>query len=265
MKRFTKICLILCGIFLVLGIVFVIAGFAMGASPWQYLRMEGLFVDDRPKSGENPESYDFDHSFQEEILELEISINHGEVYLSTQEEDRVRVVANHGGKDLQCKLEGKELQIVDRRGNNQQELELTVFLPAKTLTDLDLELAAGMLKAECLRAKDVSVEVRAGECVIDELIAGKSAELHTGAGSIRIAHYEGPNLDVECEAGEIEVCLDGGFTDYNYEADVAMGELVLGDNTYSGIGNEQHIRNNAASNVELDCAMGSVRISFTEH
>ena len=109
------------------------------------------------------------------------------------------------------------------------------------------------------------MEVNAGECRIGELIVGESADLHAGAGRIQVDRYEGLELDVDCKAGEIEVCLNGGFGDYNYEADVAMGELLLGEKSYSGLGNEQRIHNNAAANVEVECAMGNVCISFADN
>lgn len=294
MKKFTKICLIVCCVCMILGGVLVVAGSAMGANPRQYLGMTGeiteetLDLDDlvekhfHEKKHREPghsapsktpaepsppgaEQYDYDQSFREEVRELELSVNYGEVYLKSYSEDCVRVIADNPGKSLLCKVEGKELRIEDRRDSNQPVLKLTIFLPEKALEDLYLELAAGMLETESLSAREVRVEVNAGECRIGELIVGESADLHAGAGRIQVDRYEGPELDVDCKAGEIEVCLNGGFGDYNYEADVAMGELLLGEKSYSGLGNEQRIHNNAAANVEVECAMGKVCISFADN
>lgn len=279
MKRFTKISLILCSVCLVLGLILLGLGSAWGARPEQYLSMvprTSHFMDELPElddltEGESgkrhmkatgADQYDYDKFFPKDIRELHVSVDFGTVNFAVHGQEEIRVVANHAGKTFQCKVEGKELEITDKRKGNQEELELTIFLPQRELAELDLELGAGILGADAISVRELNIDVGGGECVIGTLKASESADLNVGAGRIQIDHFEGPKLDGDCGAGELVVFLAGSYTDYNYEVDVAMGEIWLGSHTYSGLANEQHIRNQAASNLELDCAMGSIRIDF---
>lgn len=156
------------------------------------------------------------------------------------------------------------LAISDKRKSDQSQIILTIYLPGKALEELDVEMGAGALYADQLQVREFGLEVGAGECIIDSLTVSESAELHVDAGRIQVDRFDGCYLDGECGAGELDLTLSGVYEDYNYEVEVAMGEISLGENSYGGLANEQSIRNGADKNVELECAMGSISVGFDD-
>ena len=62
--------------------------------------------------------------------------------------------------------------------------------------------------------------------------------------------------------GELQLKLAGTQTDFNYDLSCGMGELTVGDDSYTGMAKEKQINNNAVKNMDLECAMGSVSVQF---
>ena len=63
---------------------------------------------------------------------------------------------------------------------------------------------------------------------------------------------------------DIDLKLDGAEDSFNYEVDVAMGNVEIDGKTYSGLATEKDIDNNAARDISAECAMGNITISFRE-
>lgn len=294
MKLFTKIALGICLVCLVLGGVLVVVGGLMGARMGQYLDLDmddyvehhieerleehvENHVGDHTKEPEKqpvpvqeeaekpgPGAFEFDETYTEKVSGLQISASAAEIYLYTRDQEGIRILANHVGNSFRCRMDGSELEIFDDRLNSVEALEISVYLPKSELPELDIEAGAGVLYAEEVLARDFSLQVGGGECVIKSLRVGEEAGLHVGAGRVEIEKFIGNKLEGECGAGELSLCLAGKPEDYNYELQVAVGEICLGDHAYSGLANKHHVRNQANKNIDLECAMGSVVVSFEE-
>lgn len=260
MKRFTKVCLIVCGISVVLGLLLVGVGTVFGAKPQQYLNMAHI----GPDETEDLEDYEYSSTFSKDIQELDLSVNYGQVQILTYEGDQICVLAENVGKHFQCWEETGELHIEDERQVNAEELKLTIYLPKMEFLELDVELGAGYLEADELYAKEFSLEIGAGEGIIGYLAVSGLADMEVGAGRLQTDLFEGSYLEGSCGAGELCVNLAGVLEDYNYELDAAMGEICLGENSYGGLANHKRIQNGASKTIELDCALGSIEISFEE-
>lgn len=177
-----------------------------------------------------------------------------------------------------------------------------LYLPKDmSLESIDLELGAGTLESIALEADEIDVELGAGTAVIESLY-GNEIDLFTGAGSLEVGEITaddlsaeagagmlfiqsfsadkvemnvsagsleaegtiGRNADLECGVGSMNLILHGAETDYDYEIECAVGEIILGDNSYSGLSSERTIRNGGRSVLDIECAMGSVVIDFVD-
>lgn len=301
MKKFVKVCLALCGGSLVLGIILLGIGTAMGARPGQYLNIAHLDrwqnlrdveltplddLDDMLDSsnwrddyghhvegdghhweygdiGELPAGgYEYDETYTEDIQELDIAVSHGKLWILPNEENSVRVLAQDTRDYFQCWVEDKELHLEDKRKNKIEDILLVVYLPEKEYQEIEVQLGAGYLEASTLKAEEVKISMGAGECQIQRIEARKKAELQAGAGRIWLGAFSGMHLEGECGAGELDICLDGSYEDYDYEIESAIGEVLLGENSYSGIGRTESVNHHAERKVELDCAVGTILVSF---
>ena len=69
-------------------------------------------------------------------------------------------------------------------------------------------------------------------------------------------------LEIECGVGEVEFTAYGHETDYNYDIDCAVGEVVCGGSDYSGIGGHRQIDNRADKDMDISTGVGSVIVEF---
>lgn len=102
MKKFTKICLIICGIFLVLGIVFCIIGVVCGFNTQQFKQLvhEGAWSVD-------------------EVKNLDIDFNFGTLIIQPSESDSIEVSTEYRSnwkkyvRTIQWKMDGDTLELKD--------------------------------------------------------------------------------------------------------------------------------------------------------
>ena len=69
-------------------------------------------------------------------------------------------------------------------------------------------------------------------------------------------------LDVEVNAGDVEVRLTGIYQDFNYSVQTSAGSIQIGDQEYSGLKKEKHIKNAAAKKEEIWSAIWAALLSI---
>ena len=141
--------------------------------------------------------------------------------------------------------------------------EIKLFVPADFyFEEVKLSIGAGAISgSSSWETGTLEVELAAGEVKLSNVEVG-SLNAEVGAGAMA---YEGSILkeaDVECGMGEINLKLDDSQADYNYDVEVAAGEVTIGSESFGGIAGERNINNNAAKNINVECAMGSIEVAF---
>lgn len=283
MKRGWKLFWSICGIAACIGIACCIAAGALGVSVEMIEERfpngigfikEGTAIvhrgdwgdeadEERNKSGQN-----FDG-----VSSIDVDLLAGEVNIYTQESssDKIQVQTNHvdSRMKLECYVDDNELKIESTKklfslNHSKDAGEINIYIPQKIFLDeVSVEMAAGSLYIEELQVKELSVEVDAGEAIIDSFHANE-ADFKCGAGSIRASGMADVEVDVDCGVGEIAYTAVGKEEDYNYGISCGIGEVLCGASSYSGLGKEKEINNNAGRSMEIKCGIGKVTIDFTE-
>ena len=70
------------------------------------------------------------------------------------------------------------------------------------------------------------------------------------------------SADIQCGVGSIVYTASGHEEEYNYEIECGIGEVLCGDSSYSGLGKNRHIDNNADKDISIEGGVGSVIIDF---
>lgn len=126
---------------------------------------------------------------------------------------------------------------------------------------LEANVGAGKAAFTKLDADQAALDCGAGQMTVEELNS-RMIEVSVGMGSVRLAGDVTERLTGDCSMGELKATLTGEQTDFNYDLSCGMGELKVGDDSYNGMAQEKQIDNQAAKNMQLDCAMGSVVVEF---
>ena len=163
---------------------------------------------------------------------------------------------------------------------------ITLYVP-KNWTDnplekVNVELGAGAMEINGIAADKVLLEVGAGQIDISEIVAD-TLDISVGMGEIIVGQMTVDKLlgevgmghlylkgdisdkaDVDCAMGSLEMVVKGSQGDFDYDVECGMGNIKIGDNSYSGVAQEKEIDNGASKKMLVECSMGDVNISFTE-
>lgn len=217
-----------------------------------------------------------------DITELDINLNNIDFTLTASQDEYFHISSTGSGKyqyytdDSVFYLNG----FFDRRtiGKNQ----ITLAVPDITFSCINIDFGAGAATLSSLKGDSVILNIGAGELTLDEIDCDYiSADV--GAGSASINHGKTLNADfnigmgkliynglinsdlmADVGMGNITLQIDDTQNAHNYDLEVAMGAITLGQKTYGGMAFETEIDNGADSNYTLECGMGSIDLSFQD-
>ncbi|MBQ6812318.1 MAG: DUF4097 family beta strand repeat protein [Agathobacter sp.] len=142
---------------------------------------------------------------------------------------------------------------------------LVIVIPRDmALGEVDLDIGAAQADIDGISAKEVNITIGAGQANVSN-ISADNMEMEVGAGEATVSNLDATNLDVEAGLGQVTVEMCGAQTDYNYNVECGMGNVVVGDHSYGGVGAEHHGNNHHADKlIDIECGMGEVVVKFMQ-
>lgn len=128
---------------------------------------------------------------------------------------------------------------------SSDDMILELYIPKDELLDkVEIDAGAGGITVEegFLHCKKLEVSCGVGECSIYADIE-KKAEIEGGVGEVRLT-------------------LRGKETDFDYDLECGIGELILGGESFGGIGRSRKIDYDADKEIKVECGVGQVEILF---
>jgi len=200
-----------------------------------------------------------------DVIDLKIMAGGCRLRMMTSEDDSFYAEAEDVDK-FQCYAEDDCLYVKTSKNiktwNDSDSGVIVLYVPeGYVFENVDMELGAGQLIVENVNAKNVDLEVGAGQLEINTLQAD-DCDIEVGLGEVTVTDARINNADAQVGMGKIEMLLSGNEEDYNYKVSVAAGSVTIGSAEYSGVGQKKTINNDADRMVNLDCAMGEIRVKF---
>lgn len=248
MKHFTKIVLIFAAIFLVLGIVFCVAGWTFGYAPGSCLSEFGRTIEAKKEKAQLSVQHEFDS-----IEALELSVGAAVCEVSAYPGDKVRIEASEK-PILSCNKEGKKLKV----GYGKEEHSVWSWIKDGPKDGVDV---LHLYVPETMKLKELKIEGGASEITVEGLTCEK-LELTCGAGKTAFTGAIEEKASVECGAGSVELTLEGRPEDFDYSLECGLGNISVEDGPgVAGIG-EYTGKNNGGKKLKLECGLGSIRVDF---
>lgn len=252
MKKFTRIALSLSAFFAVVGIVSIICAFAMGLTLNSFAEMMkdgGLSIS---FSNSNHVQHSTDsslehHSSHHGCSNLDIEIDAGDLKIYYDDVDEIKVEQD-GISNFASQVNGDTLQISGGKklSVNNSGGSITIVIPK----DFVLE--------------EVDMEIGAGQAEIDSLCA-ESLDIEVGAGQADLINLDVQYFNASAGAGQINAKLVGSESDYNYDVECGIGEIEIGESSFSGFAKDTYIENPGAKReLDIECGVGQIVISFQE-
>lgn len=287
MKKGWKIFWIVCGILALAGAALCIAGAVSGATLYSVRSLFRTHENYVIWEDENTVYQDevYDHEAEEEILqdqllewdefpnvrELDIEVSSLPVEIRSHAGDSIMVCTDQVHPDLEkyisMKSDGETLRIEFKNTKIWDQFHddkgvLVIDIPAGLkLEEASLSVGAGELYIENINAEELNIEAGAGKVHVKQFTAGE-LELECGAGEADIRGTCLKEAGIECGIGSVSYHVPGKMEEYDYELNCGIGELRLGDKTYSGLGKTQIIDNHSGKKISIDCGIGDVEVTF---
>ena len=294
MKKFNKVILGMFSFCLMLGVAFLIIGFALGGK-FSDMNVNVTDFSEIIKAGrgnQNGEAVSIDKADlkqnyatklnQEE--NLDISLKQGTIIVKQTSGSKLEVSGNGTASDFAMKEEKNTIIIADQRkwSTGLKKIQLVVLIPENyELNQVSIEARGCDVKLEDgLVANDFSMKCGAGNIELNNLQIKNKLEMSIGAGDATLNNcnlnqmklncgagsldFDGKitgDSKIACGAGDVELKLEQSLKLYNYKLDSGIGDIHIGDRSYSGIANTTTIDNGSSATFTLQAGIGDIDIT----
>lgn len=279
MSKASKVIGIIAGIMILLGILVVIISVGLGA------RWTGSLY--------NEKVMDFSQEYSG-VNNLNINIDYGKLTIVQGSSFKVDA-HNVSERGFDCKVDNGTLVLNDKRGRFLGLFDVNINLgwdddsigPQVTVTvpkdfnadNIRLETGAGKIDASALSANSVDLTVGAGDMSIDGISAKKfsidcgvghagienadvrDANIKSGVGKIDFQGKIAGKSKVDCGVGDIEMNLEGNYSDYYYKVKTGIGHVKIDNNSYSSAGDTSYGNASSPDSFDIDCGVGNISIN----
>lgn len=130
---------------------------------------------------------------------------------------------------------------------------------------INLEVGASQASVEGIKAEEMAISVGAGEVDAKRVEISGNIDISVGFGEVDFSGTADGDMNFSCGMGNIEFESERGFyEDYNYNVSCAAGNVEIDDYHFAGVSVTKQIDNHSHRNVNIDCGMGNVSVSFGE-
>lgn len=284
MKKGWKIFWVTCAAVLTTGVLLCTIAFCIGIN-WQKVKERfprgvtlatGWQRSDRPnyKEGEatgSDRKEDETQTFQNvREIEVEADANAVEILVSDTEEVTVETRGIHKDTRTVIREEGGTLYVEAKlkkwslwpRNRSFQNGTILIRIPRSSwLEDVSVTQNVGTLRMEGVQAEELSVDMDAGEGVLSQVRA-KGIEVNCDVGSVSVAGRVEESLDLTCGVGEITADLEGLQEEYGYEVECSVGEVEIGDKSFTALSREETAEGTTQKKISAECGVGEIRVRF---
>lgn len=137
-----------------------------------------------------------------------------------------------------------------------------ISLASVKVADVSIDMSAGVVNWDSLACKDLDIELSAGAINGGQTVVTGETDISMSAGAVEIEGILGTETGIDLAAGSVILKLEDAYEDYNYDISCAGGKVAVGTEIVEGIAKEVEIPNQAAKEIDIECSVGSVKISF---
>ena len=179
------------------------------------------------------------------------------LYVPQQAEfDKVLLFSSGEEVIVDSRLAGNTLNISAICGMNSFEQDVE-------FQDVTITAGIGSFNVERLQCDDLKLEVSSADVELNSLETN-AVVANLGMGNLKLSGHIAGDIMLNCGMGHMELNLTDSQTAYNYDISGSAESVQIGTDTLTGLMMERWIDNGAEKKITLSCAMGSVKIDFTE-
>ena len=151
-------------------------------------------------------------------------------------------------------------------GTFENGTELIVTVPeGAELEEAKASLGAGEMRLDGLKvSRKTEIETGAGTAVLTNFAGNGETDLSCGTGELEVTGFLNGEISVSCGTGSVLLMLGEEEKDYSFRVSCGIGEVRVGDRSYSNLGSEvKSLLPGAANELDISCGIGQVTVVFT--
>lgn len=266
MRKIFKIGIITSLALFTLGLGFLIAAVALGATWAQFtdnVNAGSLWMPWTIGSTGTRNTDDTDKISFPDADQLEIQLGGGTLDIRETDDDQITVeIISDPSGIVQTDLVDNTLKINTGSASAKQKVEVCLYLPEDQLFDrADLELGAAAVTVDYLEADGLNVKLGAGTFDCTGEITADQSDLTVGVGSLYLEYLDCENVSLDCGMGSMAVTMANEQDDYACDVSCGAGAVNIGDSTFS-LGSHSSKGDDPDGKLDVRCGMGSVDIVF---
>lgn len=268
MKKFTKIMLIIAGVLASVGVICMVLAFSMGLTTGHFIKLiqdgrfsfdegdfhislgdEGVYdVEGEVTSTEIQGTKIIKCEIEESCDRIDIEFGAGWIAVGYDDVEHIEISFSEGYKHS-VKIKNGTLIIKGNTGIGIHDNELDAsYLSIKIPRDMHF--------------KEVTMDLGASQAHIENLNVEKLA-LEVGAGQADVSRLIVDELKAEVGVGQLNIAMYGNEFDYNYRIECGVGQIKIGETSYSGLASAHEIYDaDIQKYVDVECGIGEVNIKF---
>lgn len=202
------------------------------------------------------------------VKKIDIELNHGTVAFHQKDGlQDIEIDATNVYSGFEIYEERNQIVIKQpyyKWWENIQAVQIDIYVPTHySFEEIDINMSVGKAEFNNLSAYQINVDTAAGKLLMDGVICDElNIDASMGKTSLincSVSHH----VDIDLGMGDIDMLLDGHVDDYNYNVDVGMGNVTIGDYQFSGIADQTHY-SAGTKTIDVDCGMGNVTIEMED-
>lgn len=297
MKKFTIISLIIAAVLFGIGVLLTIIGlFNDGnvVNMWEnreFSIQSGTLKDEDFDNLYNEDKFTEVLSCREdEITGLAVDVVEGSLVIKQSDDDMCHIMTSDESK-VESRMDNGIVRIKEDSDGpfkwihigilNKSYTKTIIYLPEKKLKSIDIMMEAGNVKlygfeaekctinmqagalygVEAQTFNEFTAKIKAGTIEMDELYADKG-KINCELGNFSMLDGALASNDIKCQMGNVDLLMLGEEADYQYDVNVAMGDVDIGDMSYSG--QDIHKGSDNSKEIKIDCEMGQVTVDFEQ-
>lgn len=249
MKKIEKVSLAAAGILFAVGMLLVVMGAVFGG-----MRDIGKYVSEGlGKLNINVESLGIP-DFKLDFDISQYSAVNGEVEETFAADEINGVVIKVKGGDIDVKSSDSDFDV------SGDGLNIRVF-ERENIMYVVADAMDATIKIPDIYLEKFELEAGGGDIDVSAAVTAADFALNAGLGDVMVREADCEKMSVNVGAGNVEIMLTGEEQDYNYNINLAVGELTLGGSQYDGKV-VKNMNNDSDKTVDLNVSTGNVEIEF---
>lgn len=212
---------------------------------------------------------DINYIAENQVHHLKIDIHEADVHFYEKDSiEKIEVKVSNIYRGF--KIYQKDNQIIIKQPQywkwmDAKKAKINIYVPKDfEFKNINMDIGAGQTVVNGVHSQDIDIDAGAGKLNMKDIVCDDFT-IDAGAGKTEIHKLDIQNkMNIDLGVGELYIKLIGKQEEFDYNIDVGMGDVTIGDAHFSKISKQKISDGLVHKKINVDCGVGAVNIEMEE-